>query len=114
MHTINRHLVVIKAKQPVLNWLRGLPDPDDDFNLEELRKDSTAILTSEDDDDVDGEEFVRANFREIFEMELAEWWTDKKDWPSRLDWKTFCEWFDFEFHSVVLDSADEPLRREAY
>lgn len=115
MYTIDRGLVVVKPKQPYLNWIRALPDPDDKITLEVLRDgECLSILIPEDDDDSTGMRFVESNCDWIFEMSLKAWWTDDKDWPAKRDWATFREWFDVEFHSIVIDPLDEPIEKEEY
>ena len=33
-------------------------------------------------------------------------------WPSRRDLNTFDRWFEWSFHSVVVDLCDDPLLQE--
>ncbi len=47
MSEINRSLILLKPKQPFLNWLRALDDDDNDLTLKELSDDSTAYLVPE-------------------------------------------------------------------
>lgn len=49
MKTINRGVAIIKPKEPYLNWIRNLPDPDMEIGLKELRTDCTAVLVPEKD-----------------------------------------------------------------
>ena len=44
MPEINRSLILLKPKQPFLNWLRALDDDDNNLTLKELSDDSTAYL----------------------------------------------------------------------
>ena len=44
--------------------------------------------------------------------QLGDWWTDPTRWPEMRDFATFKEWFDTEFHSLVLDLVDLPLKDE--
>lgn len=45
----------------------------------------------------------------LFANQLAGWWTDVSDWPSNRNFKTFNQWFDVEFHSVIEDLVKTPL-----
>ena len=47
MSEINRSLILLKPKQPFLNWLRALDDDDNNLTLKELSDDSTAYLVPE-------------------------------------------------------------------
>lgn len=114
MYIIDRGVVTIKPKQPYLNWVKNLPDPDTKITLEELRNDCDAFLVPENDSDPDGMKFIKANYGWLFESQLENWWRMEADWPATRDWKTFKEWFDIEFHSVVIDSADQPISRDEW
>ena len=114
MYTINRGVAVIKPRQPYLDWIRNLPDPDDEITLDALRDECTAILVPEDSNNLVVMEFINANHEWIFEVELESWWTDDADWPAKRDWETFCKWFDVEYHSVVIDPSDEAICKEDY
>ena len=48
----------------------------------------------------------------ILEDQLSGWWTDENDWPKIKDMETFREWFDLEFHSLVINLVDGPLGDE--
>lgn len=114
MHSINRGVAIIKPKQPFLDWLQKIPDPMPDITLDELRTDCEVILVPERDSDPDGMKYIHANCRFIFEMMLDGYWTDENDWPKKIDWRLFKEWFDVEFHSVVNDLSDDPIIKEEY
>lgn len=66
------------------------------------------------DSELDGVKFLRENFHELFEMLLADWWLKEDDWPEKIDWKTFKDWFDVEFHSVLIDPTDQPISKEEW
>jgi len=111
MSMINRSVVIVKARQPFLQWLRSLPDPAD-VTLEQVNQDNASYLLPDYETDNEGKEILRQYFDLIFEEQLAGWWRDETAWPSRRDLATFMQWFDVEFHSVVLDLVDEPLLHE--
>jgi hypothetical protein len=111
MSMINRCILIVKAKQPFQLWLQSLPDPAD-LTLEEITRDSTAYLLPAYEEDNDRKRLLRRYFDLIFEEQLSSWWRDETDWPAKRDMKTFTQWFDVEFHSVVLDLVDKPLLHE--
>lgn len=114
VYSIDRGIAVIKPRQPFLDWIRNLPDPEHQITLEELRSDCVSILVPERESDQDGMKFIRANHSWIFEVMLHGWWTDEASWPVKRDWKTFLEWFDVEFHSEVIDLTSHPIHKEEY
>jgi hypothetical protein len=51
----------------------------------------------------------------VFEYELWLWCTDDILWPEVRDVETFREWFEVEFHSMVVDTVvDVPLKHIDY
>jgi len=109
---LNRSIIIIKAKKPFLDWLRSLPDPDNRTTLDEINFDNTTYLLPEYDMDGEREPILKKYYGAIFEDQLAEWWTDSTHWPNHRNFATFKEWFDIEFHSLILDLVDLPLEYE--
>jgi len=111
MSMVNRCILIVNAKQPFRQWLQSLPDPAN-YTLEQINRDNAAYLLPEYDADDDRKKLVRRYFDLIFEEQLSSWWRDEADWPARRDMPMFTEWFNVEFHSVVLDLVDKPLLHE--
>jgi hypothetical protein len=109
---INRCVVLLKLKQPMLDWIsnhngaQGAP-----ADLKEINIDRTAYLISPEDGE-DHESFdnwLKDNFQDLFLRELSEWIIDETDWPECKDLKMFQEWFDVELHTIVLDLGTDPI-----
>jgi hypothetical protein len=66
--------------------------------------------------DADGDAAVRrwieSNYQALFESELSGWYTDPKLWPEPRTLETFDEWFDVEYHSMIVDTIDGEIREE--
>ena len=105
---VNRCIATVRVREPFLEWLRGLLDPCD-FGLDVINDDNTAYLLPEYEDDHQRDRILIGYFNAIFEEQLASWWTDERDWPSKRSLQMFKQWFDIEFHSVVLDLVDDEL-----
>jgi len=62
------------------------------------------------------EEEVRERLKEvcgqILEEQLDGWYRVSSSWPSRRDLDAFDRWFEWSFHSVVVDLCDDPPLRE--
>ena len=112
MHVIDRAVAIIKPGQPFLDWLNRLPNPEPGLTLEELRRDSTAILIPESDDEGGAEAYIRKTHARIFEMELDSWYRDAELWPSKRGYSVFAEWFDVEIYEMVLDASDGRITKE--
>ena len=110
MSEINRSLIILRTKQPFLDWARSLDDESKDLTLESLNEESTAYLIPEILEDSDQEEFLKTFYDTLFEEQLEGWWTDETAWPQPRDLKMFLNWFEVEFHSLVFDLCDEPIR----
>lgn len=111
MTTINRSLVTVRVREPFVKWLESLPDPLD-LTIEEINEDCTAYLLPEYAYEDDTEELLEVYYDMIFDDQLTSWWEDPKDWPEERTLEVFDEWFDVEFHSMVIDCVDEPLERQ--
>ena len=109
--TINRAVAIIKPKAPFIQWLKSLPDWDLDVTLEDLRKDSTAILIPE-QENRNAIVYIKKIHQEIFQLELDSWHRDENWWPKKRDLKTFRKWFDVEIHSTVMDTGKGMIVKE--
>jgi hypothetical protein len=49
---------------------------------------------------------------QIFEEQLDGWYRVPPLWPTRRDLNAFDHWFEWSFHSVVVDLCDGPLLGE--
>ena len=49
---------------------------------------------------------------EIFEEQLAGWYTGASTWPPDRSYRAFRQWFDYQYHSMLVDLCDEPLKRD--
>jgi hypothetical protein len=110
MSEINRSLVILKPKQPFLDWARTLDDEDKNLTLEQLAEDSTAYLIPELWQESDQRSLLESHYDVFFEEQLSGWWTDEAAWPKKRDLNMFLDWFEVEFHSLVFDLCDEPIR----
>ena len=114
MSKINRSLVVVKPKQPFLDWARSF-DLDEGLQLDQFRDESSAYLTPEFEFQEHRMEVIAWCLDFVFEEELCAASTDETIWPKRRDLTTFLEWFDVEFHGIVFDLTPQlPLEHIGY
>lgn len=109
--SINRSVLIPRPKQPMVDWLRSLPDPTD-ISLEEINEECTSYLVRDYNYQGERAEVIREVYQTVFEIELESWWLDRSDWPDTTDFDTFNRWFDVQLNSVTFDLADRPLRRK--
>jgi hypothetical protein len=115
MSEINRSLMVVKPKQPFLDWIRSVDDEPGNLELTELQKDCSAYLVPECGDVEEETAVILWCWDVVFEQELFSWFTDEDLWPLDPSPEMFIDWFDIEFHSLVFDLVDDlPLERIKY
>ena len=49
---------------------------------------------------------------EIFEEQLDGWYRVPSSWPVNRDFDTFKHWFEYRFHSMLLDLCEDPLEHD--
>jgi hypothetical protein len=100
---LNRGVVIVRPKQPYLDWAAGL---DDSGLVPNPTGERTIYLIPSYEDDEAAWEILEALHPAIFENELYGWHTDETAWPKGRDFAMFKEWFEIELHSVVEDLCD--------
>ena len=112
-YLINRNAVILKAKQPVLDWSNNLPDLDElNLTLDRMREECHVYLIPEHISSDHVRKYLQKNHKYLFEMELWSWCTNPELWPKKRDFNTFKKWFDIEIHSMVIDTLDEVIMKE--
>jgi len=107
---LNRSLLIVRARQPFLDWLRSLPDPiDGDTTLDLINEDATAYLIPDYEDEDEYAAVLCEAFDPIFEHQLSGWWLDENDWPRNRTVEMFHAWFAIESHVMVEDLVDGPI-----
>ncbi len=106
---INRAVLIVRPKQPFLDWAAGL---DDSGLLPDVEGERTIYLIPDFDTDDDAQTIIEEVYAEVFDSELYGWHIDESAWPTNRDLKTFREWFAIELHSVVEDLCDYEIIEE--
>ena len=114
MMYINRSILVIKPKQPFVDWLNSTNPEEKQCVLDDMISDTNAYLVSEVDDDDDLARELKKHFKKIFENELWAWCLDKSLWPADITFSLFTEYFTVEQHTMVADLCGEPFRTEEF
>ena len=106
--TVNRTSIVVRHKEPFINWLTSIDQENEYIELEE---DLNCYLIPEFVELDDLQNFLRDQFDNIFRNELNDWYTDQVLWPKDRSFEVFQEWFAFDVHASVFDLAESPLKR---
>lgn len=108
MGEINRSILLVRPRQPYLDWAASLPNPTP-VTLEDLREDCNAYLVAEILDPGDELAVLQNHYAAIFEHELAGWVTEEDLWPGTRTLSMFTAWFDVEFHGMVFDLCGDAV-----
>jgi hypothetical protein len=82
MVTLNRSAIVVKPKQPFLDWLHMADPTSGSLTMRELVLEPTIYLIPECDTDAEVDAALRVMCEEIFVEQLAGWFTDETTWPK--------------------------------
>lgn len=105
---LNRAAVTVIPKQPYIEWANALEEGGPKIDPKAPSSEYTVYLINEVDDEMDFQRALRRHCRFIFEHELAGWHRDEEGWPQERDYRTFEQWFEVQFSSVVVDLSKHP------
>ena len=109
---LNRSAVVVRPKQPFVDWLKSVEELDvPEITLAQL--DKTLYLVPDYEDPEDAEKVLKKIYDDIVCNELAGWYTDEEMWPKDRSLKMFKQWFDVEHFDVVEDVDRGPIENDA-
>ena len=108
MRSINRAALLVRPKEPYLQWAASLDD-EAPAMAESIKGKTSIYLVAEDPTGREESAPIKRYFKDIFDHELEMWHTDEADWPKHRDLKMFHEWFDVEAKSLVWDMEPSPI-----
>ena len=106
MHELDRGLIILRPKQPFVDWVNSWTTEDGTVTFEEACTETDGILIPEFESEAEGMAYVRLHATELFEHTLHEWCDEPSLWPIQRDYKVFCEWIEVRLHSMVFDAAE--------
>ena len=114
MQSVNRTAVIIKPKQPFVDWLNSIPGERNDNTLENVCSENLTFLIPEFFGPDESLSYIKKKYSQIFEYALFGWYTAEELWPQgKRNWKMFQEWFSIEINSEVIDLVnDEEIEKE--
>jgi hypothetical protein len=114
MTCINRTAIVVKPRQPFLDWLRWADPAGSELSLQDLQEDPSVYLIRNCETDEDIRKNLAEVFGEIFEEQLDGWYRVPSLWPNQRDMEAFSRWFEWRAHTIVFDLCGRPIRREHF
>lgn len=108
-YVVERSIVVIKPKQPFLDWINNNLAISNEslLDLSNIRIDCNSYLIPEVNEIEDGVAYVDEVYEALFQLELASWSEDQSLWPQELTLKMFWEWFDIEISPTLIDLTED-------
>lgn len=106
---VNRNALLVKPKPAFWLWFKT---NDKDFTGPELPIENTIYLISEKDSDEETVKWLKKNFDKIFINELEGRIIVEDYWPTKRNYKMFRDFFEVEFHHMVLDMEKEPVTKD--
>lgn len=103
MKEVPHGIVILKPKQPYVDWASDAFDDEHRYTLADFQQERTAFLVRDELGARGVERLLKKHHKELFEQELEGWCLDMETWPRRRGWKTFQEWFSWEYHSVMFE-----------
>src|SRR5688572_8303252 len=95
---VHRSAVVIKIKQPFLDWLFY---HDNETNIDDTAKEGEVYLLPDFETTGEMEKWIEKNFDSLFTDLLNGWYTDKTMWPQNRTFKMFREWVSYSLHTMI-------------
>lgn len=108
LETVNRSVIVVRMKQPYVDWANKLPDRNElevkyPQTVELMNEDAEAYLVPEIFDQDEWDAYLETRWPILFDELLMGWTSDATLWPKRRSLKLLKEWFDITIHSLVKD-----------
>ena len=110
MNAINRSaVVVVIPAQPFLGWLHQADPTSAHLTLNDLRAEPTIYPLPDYDTEEEAGQHLQRHCKEILEEQLHSWYRVATAWPADRSFKTFKHWFEYRFHSVLMDLCSHSI-----
>ncbi len=108
--TINRAALIVRPRQPYVDWANSVGDDGPRAILQELRTDPSIYLVESIDLTEDFDLLVDDTWEWIFREQLNGWTQDADSWPEGLSREMFLQWFDCELSTVIWDMLKSNIK----
>ena len=103
LRSTGRGVLILRPKQPMLDWLNSLVANEPGLKLEALRTEPIAVLVPSLKTEAQMLQFMESNLDRFFESVLLAWSLDLNAWPKKRDLRSFRELFEIELCSSLFD-----------
>ncbi len=101
--TINRAALIVRPRQPYVDWANSVDDDGPRAILQALRTDPSIYLVEIIDLLEDVDLLIDDTWEWIFREQLNGWMRDPDLWPEGLTREMFLGWFDCELSTMIWD-----------
>ena len=109
MPSINRTVLIIRVKDPFLQWVKQAePAYLHNYTLEDLNHEPKIYLIPDTDTPDEVERWMSLNWQTIFEVELEGWCEDEVQWPQKRSYAMFKKWVGWEYSTDIEDTLHKP------
>jgi hypothetical protein len=84
------------------------------LGLKDLRLEPTIYMLPEYATEGEAREYLRECCGIIFEDQLNGWYRLASAWPTDRSFENFNRWFEYDFHSMLVDLCENRLKHEEY
>jgi len=114
MYFLNRSILIVKAKQPFIDWINSTTVPGDSsiITLDEVNREPNVYLIPEYDSEAELNQLLPSAIECIWDAELSGWCLDASTWPKEQSMDAFHKWFDLMVGGMVHDLLEDPLVKE--
>ena len=112
MDVINRSAVIVMPAEPFLKWLQRVDPTSGELTLADLRREPTIYLLPPYDTEEEALTHLEEVCAEIFEEQLDGWYRVPSSWPDNRTFDIFKRWFEYRFHSMLVDLCEDPLEHD--
>ncbi len=108
--TINRAGLIVRPKQPYVDWANSVDDDGPRADLQALRASPSIYLVESIDFLEDFKLLVDDTWEWIFKEQLNGWMRAPDSWPEELTREMFLEWFDCELSTMIWDMLKTKIK----
>ena len=106
---IKAFAIIIKPKEPLVNWAKNIAEQEKIPKLTEIIKEdagvlmeATVLLIQWQDNPEQVKKYLTKHSATLFEQQLGMWCNDQKLWPADRSEENFYTWFDVTVHTEIM------------
>ena len=108
--TINRAALIVRPRQPYVDWANSMDDDGPKADLRKLREQPSIYLVEVVDFLGDFPDLIDKYWAWVFREQLNGWMRDPELWPEGLTREMFLEWFDCELSTMIWDMLKSRIK----